>query len=407
MNLLIYLSKHKRIVLLIFLLILSLYSSYLFLSAGQRGFDTVLVNLAEQFLKWHIALPYNKIPIRDIADYYNNYYVYFGPLSSLMLMPFVLIFGSSTPQVLLGIFSMTVSFIAVYGISRIFKFNILDSLWLSLFFVFSTVLFSSSVVNITAYQVEALGVPFMLMAIWLYLSKRNPLLIGICIGLAIMTRFTLMLSVVFFFLEMLQNRLSLKNFTMIMFPIFISLIILGSYNNRRFHSFFETGYNYSTTADSPPISYNLEYGNLNLSHIPANLYSFLLMAPEPLLKEQNGGMVLRFPYLKMSPWGTAIWFTSPLFFLLISKFKKGKYTISSLITSFVLSLPVILWYSIGYAQIGYRYVLDFLPFLFLALMPSLGPKLSRMAIFLITLGVIINCVYLESIWEIYPLFNIY
>jgi hypothetical protein len=407
MRVLSFLKRHSGTILFTLILLFSLYSTYLYLTAGQRGFDKVLSSLALQFSKGHIALSIYNLPIRDISAYYNNYYVYFGPLASILLMPGAFFFGDNFPQVTIGISSMIVSFITVYFISKKFKFNRLDSLWLSLFFVFSTVLFSSGVINITAYQVEALGAPFVLLAIWAYLSKKNPLLIGLFIGLATMTRITLMFSVIFFFVELLRKKLSIKQFAMILIPVILVFALLGAYNSRRFHSIFETGYNYNIAIKDFPIGENFKYGDVSIIHIPANLYSFLIMSPEPLLKDQNGGFVLKFPYLKVSPWGVAIWFTSPLFLLLLTRFKRGEYSLSSGITVLVLALPVFLWYSIGYAQIGYRYALDFLPFLFLLLIPSLLPKLSKTAIILIIIGVIFNCVYTDSIWEIYPLFGIY
>src|SRR5581483_10006764 len=95
-------NKSKSIIFAV-ILIFALVSTIIYLTIGQRGYDSVLVVLALQFLKWKIALPTTGLPIRDVADYYNNYYVYFGPLSSLLLMPFALIFGYSTPQVLIGV----------------------------------------------------------------------------------------------------------------------------------------------------------------------------------------------------------------------------------------------------------------------------------------------------------------
>lgn len=396
-----------KLILFLVLFIFSLYSTYLYLTSGQRGYDDVLVKLSGQFLHRKIALSIYNLPIRDIANYYNNYYLYFGPLASIILMPFVLVMQQNVPQVIIGVISMVISFIAVFFIAKYFKFGIIDSLWLSLFFVFSTVLFSSSVINITAYQVEALGVPFILLAILSYLYKKNALLTGLFIGIAAMTRFTLMLAVLFFLCEIIQKRFTIKQFILLLIPVIIALTILGLYNNRRFHSFFETGYNYSITKDDGPISENFHYGDINIVHIPANLYSFLLMAPEPLLQSKHGGFVLKFPYLKVDPWGIAIWFTSPLFLLLLTRFKKGKYTLSAGLTALALSVPVFLWYSIGFAQFGFRYALDFLPFLFLLLLPSLTPKLTKTAVLLITIGVIFNCIYIDSMWEIYPLFNIY
>lgn len=407
MQLFYYLKTHGKLTLFVLLLLLSLYATFLYLTVGQRGFDTVLVKLSDQFIKHNTALSIYNLPPRDIANYYNNYYVYFGPLSSIILAPFVLVFGESVPQVSIGVASMITSFIAVYFITKKFKFSSLDSLWLALFFVFSTVLFSSSVINVTAYQVEALGVPFILLALWSYLAKRNPLLIGLFLGLATMTRFTLMLAVVFFFIELFYKRVSIKQFLLIVLPMSIAVSFLGTYNYHRFHSVFETGYNYTISIKDPPISKNLKYGDISIDHIPANLYSFLIMSPEPLLKKHDNGFVLKFPFLKANPWGIAIWFTSPLFLLLLLQFKKGKYTLSALIATIFLAIPVMLWYSIGYAQFGYRYALDFLPFLFLLLLPCLSLKLSKTALFLIAIGVVFNCIYIDSLWEIYPLFSIY
>jgi hypothetical protein len=405
-NFFLFFQKHGNLLLFALFALFSIYSTYLYLTVGQRGFDKVLISLSAQFVSGHIALPIYNLPIRDISAYYNNFYVYFGPLASILLMPFAFFFKDAFPQVVIGVASMMASFIAIYFISKKFRFNSLDSLWLSLFFVFSTVLFSSGVINITAYQVEALGVPFILFAIWTYLSKKNPLVIGLLIGLATMTRFTLVLSITFFFFELLQKRFSMKQFVLMLLPVIMTLLLLGAYNNRRFHSFFETGYNYNISIHDNPIGKNLKYGDKSIMHIPANLYSFLIMAPEPL-KDPSSAFVLKFPYLKLSPWGAAIWFTSPLFLLLLCRFRKGTYTISAGLTSIILTTPVFLWYSIGYAQVGYRYALDFLPFLFLLLIPSLASKLSKTAIILIMIGIIFNCVYTDSLWEIYPLFNIY
>jgi len=402
-----FLKKNKRFGLFLVVLIFSLYSTYLYLTVGQRGYDDVLVVLSQQFLKFHVALPIYNLPIRDISDYYNNFYVYFGPLSSVLLMPFVFVFGKSFPQVSLGVFTLVSSFIAAYFISRKFLFNKIDSLWLSLFFVFSTVLFSSSVINITAYQVEALGVPFILFAILAYLSRKNPLVIGALIGLAAMTRFTLILSVIFFIAEFLQKRISLKYLIIFILPVVLAVGILGGYNHRRFHSFFETGYGYNISKNDGPIANNFRAGEKSFIHIPANLYSLFIMPPEPLLiKQEGGGMILKFPYLKANPWGMAIWYTSPLFLFLLFRFKKGKYTVSAALTSLALAAPILIWYSIGYAQFGYRYALDFLPFIFLLLLMSLAPRLSKFAIALIIIGVVFNCIYTDSMWELYPLFNI-
>ncbi|MCL5434883.1 MAG: hypothetical protein M1405_00655 [Patescibacteria group bacterium] len=398
-----------KLLLFIALLLFSLFSSVLILTtASKYNWDYSLSLLANQFIHKHISIaPANDMPLGDISTYHGKFYLYFGPLASIILMPFVLVFGKNFPQVILGILSAALSFYAIYSISKHFKFNKVDSLFLSLFFVFSTVLLSSSLINISAYQVEVLAVPFILLSLNEYFSKKRPLLIGIFLGLAVMTRVTLILAALFFVFEYLQKRFSLKQLILFFVPLVLFLLITGGYDFVRFHSFFDTGYTHSIALNTFPLSRNLQYGYMSLSHLPANLYSFLVMPPQPLLTDANGGFVFKFPFLKASPWGIAIWYTSPLFLYLLFKFRKAKYTVSALLTAIIISIPLLTYFSIGFAQFGYRYSLDFLPFLFLLLIPSLLPKLSKTAVFLIALGVIFNCIYTTSLWGVYPLFGIH
>lgn len=399
-------KEKYKIILFIILLIFSLVSAYLILiTAAKYNWDISLNLLAMQFLKGHISLePTLDLPVGDISIFNGKYYIFFGPLASILLMPAVAILGKSFPQIALGVIGLIVSFFAIYSISKSFKFNKIDSLWLSLFFTFSTVLLSTSLINITSYTVEAIGVPLVLLSLAEYFSKKRPLLIGFFLGFAILTRITLILAVIFFFIEFLSKRLSKKQFTLILIPIMFFGLIYGSYNYLRFNSFTETGYGHYIQTPYP-LSKNYEYGEKGLIHVPANLYSFLVKPPDPLLYFKDG-FTLKFPYFKADPWGMAIWFTSPLF-LLLFRFRKNIYYLPSLLTTIAIAIPIFTWYSIGFAQFGYRYALDFLPFLFLMLIPSLQPKLSRAVILLIVVGVIFNCLYITSLWDEYPHFGIF
>ncbi|HKC14695.1 MAG TPA: hypothetical protein VKC89_01880 [Patescibacteria group bacterium] len=385
-----------------------LYSSFVLIRAIDKGEqDKSLAILANQFLHGHISIPFTKdMPLGDISKFGGRFYLYFGPFASIILMPFVAIFGKNFPQLTIGLLSLALSFFAIYSISRSFKFTKIDALWLALFFCFSTVLFAASIINISAYQVEVLGVPLVLLALREYFSKKNFLLIGLFLGLAIMTRELLLLSLVFFVIEFFKKRITPKQLIIIFIPVVVAGLLLATYNYLRFKSPTETGYIYSINLDSYPLSVNLHEGYMSIKHIPASLYSFLIMSPQPLL-EKKDGFILKFPYLKASPWGMAIWFTSPLFLALLYKFKKNKYTFPALITFLCLALPLFTYFSIGFAQFGYRYALDFLPFLFLLLIPSLQPRLSKKDIALICVGVIFNCIYIGSLWEIYPVFGIH
>lgn len=400
------LRSNPRLVAFIILLGFSLLCSYIIYTTALRfNNDRHLVLLAERFLHFKISLSGEGLPAGDVADYFSNFYLYFGPFASIFLMPFVLLLGKGISQTLLGITSMIASFGAIFYIAKTHKFNIENRLWLCLFYVFSTVVFSASLINITAYQIEVFGSSLVLIALAAYFTKKRPLIIGIFLGLAVLTRLVFILAVAFFILEFFQKRLSKKDIVLIIIPVIISITAFGLYNQRRFHSFFETGYKYNITLKSFPLTHNLEFGTTSITHIPANLYSLFIMPPDPL-RIDNFGFVLKFPYLKANPWGMAIWFTSPLFLVLLYKFRRNKYTISSAVTIALLLFPLLTYYSIGFAQYGYRYALDFLPFLFLILLSSLNGRLERKELILITIGVIFNCIYITSLWDVYPLFGI-
>ncbi len=393
--------KKLELFFLFVLFVFAIYSAIIISQTTVRtgaARDNHLVLLAQQFSQGHLNLSPLGLPQGDYVDYFGKQFLYFGPLPSIILVPFAILYGRTFPQGYLGFGTLILSFIAIWLLCRRVGFKIVDSLWLAIFFVFSTVLFALGIIDISAFQVQALGVVFVLFALVEHFGKRRSLLIGTLIALAGLTRVTLYLSIIFF----LWPR---QKVVLLLFPIIISLVVLGGYNYKRFHSVFENGYRQNVTLGRYPMSANLSFGQFSLRHLPANLYSFLIKSPDPIV-ENGGGFVLRFPYLKVDPWGIAIWFTSPLF-LLIFKAKKNSNFLPAFFTSIALMMPSLLYFGIGFSQFGYRYTLDFLPFLFLILASALKPSLSILAKVLIVIGVIFNCIYIASIWGYYPHFGIY
>lgn len=393
-----------ELVILFVVIFFGIFSAFLAYSttAGRKySPDNHLVLLAERFNQRKISLnPINR-PEQDVVDWYANFYLYFGPFSSLFLTPFVFMFGRNFPQVFLGGVSLLVSFLAIYKITSLFEYSERDSLWLSIFFVFSTVLFGVGVICLSAYQVQALGTALVLVSFAEWFGKRRFWLVGLFVALAGLTRLTLYLSLTFFLLEWLRLKLKKRKLIMLLIPVFLSILVLFAYNHRRFGSIMETGYEKNVTLENYPMSENIKRGFFSWEHISSNLYVLLLKTPDPVI--EGGGYVLRFPFLKADPWGMAIWVNSPLLLMLFKK-KKAQHSNSALITVLLLLIPSVTYFGIGFSQFGYRYALDFLPFLFLLLLPNLGPRLSRASKLLIVIGVAFNCVYLTSLWGIYPHF---
>ncbi len=366
--------------------------------------DKHFAKLAQSFLKNDLFLNPINLPDGDFADYNGKQYLFFGPTPSVILIPFVAVFGENFPQMFLSFASIIITFAVIFQLCKKLNFKKNDALWLAIFFEFGTVLYFVSLVNISAYIVQATAMVFVVLSLLEYFGNRRWLIIGILVALAGTTRVTLFGLSVFFLLELLQTRktpMFAKSLTFFIIPLLISIILLGFYNYRRFNSFFDTGYTRNVTVVNKEGG-NQTAGFFSLIHVPANLYAEFLMGPEPV-KNSQFEFVLKFPYLKANGLGLAIWFTSPLFLFLL-KVKKKSYSYSALIGIVILAVPSLVYFGIGVSQFGYRYSLDFIPLLFLILLSSFEKGLPKFAKFLIVIGVLFNCFYMLSIWNSYPLF---
>lgn len=388
-------------------LIFAVFSGFVIYKATWFSIDKHFSLLAQSFIQNDLFLSPDNLPNGDYVDFNGKQYLFFGPTPSILLVPFVFVWGKNFPQITLSIISLVIVYAAVFLLCRKFKFSKIDCFWLANFFVFGTVLYFVGLVNISAYVVQAVGTAFFMLALLEYFTKRRWLLIGLLIIAAGTTRITLFGAVIFFLLELVRYRRKI-NFTrslvLLITPIIISLSLLGIYNFRRFHSFFDTGYTRNVSVLDKDY-YNNQLGWFSPVHIPANLYALLLMPPDPVKKEFPQ-FVLEFPFVKANGWGMAIWFTSPLFVYLLL-LKKEAFTLSAAISAGVLLIPSLLYFGIGVSQYGYRYSLDFLPLLFLILLPAFKKGLPDFAKLLITVGIIFNCFYMLSIWNSYPLLSIF
>lgn len=367
--------------------------------------QTQYVDLANSFL--HGRLDFMP-PLRvfdDFASMNGKIFNYFGPAPAIFLLPFVLFFGLNFPQISLSFFATAINFFAIYKIIRAYGIQKeRDALWLTAFFLFGTVYIFLAVTNVTAFTVQVFGLAFVNLALYFFLTKRSFWLVGLCLAIAGMTRFTLFLASIFFLLEFYQTRTFDKKKLLAFFlPLVIGVGILFAYNFARFHNPLETGYGYTVTANT---IYQQEksHGIFSLVHVPGNLYFLLFKGPDPVRADATT-YILQFPYLRVNEWGLGLFFSSPLFLYLLFVKLKDKYTISSLITTVCMLLPVITYYNTGLWQYGYRYALDFYPFLFLLLLPQFKDRLPMRAKVLIVYSILFTMFYMYSIWHIYPLLN--
>lgn len=391
----------------VLIFVFAIFSGYLIHRESLFVNDSHFVKLAQSFISNDLFLSPNNLPAGDFVDFKGHQFLFFGPLPSVISVPFVLLGGDGFSQYYMSLASLILCFVLVFRITRRLEFDSSDSFWLANFFVFGTVLYFVGLVNISAYVVQAVAMPFLLLALLEYFGRKRWIIIGILVALAIATRVTLVGFVIFFVVEIIVGRKKLdykKVLVMFLLPILLAITMLGIYNFRRFGSFIDTGYTKNETVIWNKGD-NYKEGFWSIKHVSANLFVLLVKSFEPV-KQDGVRFVLKFPYLKADGIGLAIWFTSPLFVYLI-RAKRKEFTVPALATVIVVMIPSLVYFGIGIIQYGYRYSLDFMPLLFLILLTAFKKKLDTFAKALIFVGIAVNCLYMLSIWNSYPVFSFF
>lgn len=305
---------------------------------------------------WHDAVPFN-----------GQYFWPLGPLPAVILMPFQLLSstdifhqGALQPFLVLGVF------LAIFGIAKRLQFKSENALYLAVAFCFASSFLGVAFWPNSWFFSQVITTLLILLALREYVGKKRYALIGILFGLILTTRLTAFVGIAFFVFEILlqkDNRsIKFKKLFTLGLPVLPFLLALGWYNYARFGNVLEQGYSMQMAAGN--FSGSLRYGLFGFKHILGNLYYLLLSTPQPVI-EGDWSHVLVTPFIKADPWGMSIFITSPyLLYLFLISFKSKVFKLL-FATGILVTVPIILYYGIGWYQFGYRYALDFLPYLFL------------------------------------------
>lgn len=201
-------------------------------------------------------------------------------------------------------------------------------------------------------------------------------------ALVMATRLTAGLAIIFFVADVLiergvENQQRWRRLVNLLIPFGLMGALLMLYNFARFGNWFEFGYSYQTLL-VPQLALARQYGEFGLIHLWPNLYLAFLAGPLPVLAD-GVSHVMKFPYLKPNLWGMSIFFTSPiLLYLFIASWRDWRDRLM-LATALVVASPIFLYYGVGYVQFGYRYGLDFLPWLFWLVLRQYRARHSRLS----------------------------
>ncbi|MHB8416882.1 MAG: hypothetical protein ACYDCL_02330 [Myxococcales bacterium] len=333
---------------------------------------------AEAFLHGQTALPVPPPNLNDWARVGSNWYVSFPPFPAVVMMPFVWLFGYQFDDV-----SFTV-FFAALGVALFFlllqKLSAAgesertekENAALALLFAFGTVDFYCSIRGEVWFTAEVIGVTCTCLYLLAAHRAEHPALAGLALGCAAITRTPLAFSVVYFAMELfapsgaleladLRRRRAeiLEKGLQFAGPVLAIAIPMMWMNHVRFGSPLEFGhahlFNNRVNGDIA------RWGLFNAHYLPRNVRAAFLLLPG--LSWPAGGT----PRLTFDPHGMSLFVTTPLFLFLLWPRLRPRLHRLVWLTVGAVSLPGFFYQNDGWRQFGFRFSLDYTPYLFLLL----------------------------------------
>jgi hypothetical protein len=337
--------------------------------------------LAQSFVHGKLYFLDNSQIIEDAVLWDNRFYWPLGPFPSVLLMPFVYIFSFFNSFFYQGYIQLILNF-AIFIMAKKLAMKLgwkdRDAYFLAFGFMFASVYQLLVFMSWSWYFVQVVCTFLLFLAIHEYLQKRRFLLIGIYLSLIFMSRFTAGVGILFFTFLIIfdKEKHKLINLFLLGLPVIISGIILLYYNYLRFDDIWQNGYKLANNflfTDAQRYEL-LNHGLFKLSNIPTNIYYYFIKTLDPVLINTTSlwgnTFYLNKPYITIKYPGTSFFVVSPLFLYIFKTDLSKKLNFAAFITV-LFALPLFLsYYWPGWRQVGPRYLIDILPFVYLLLINS-------------------------------------
>ncbi len=398
------------------------------------------VYLAQALLHGHIDLIQLPPVTYDLLHFNGHWFVAGSPMPSILMLPFVALFGVTFGDVLFSVVLGAIDVTLVYSLLGIFidhgatapggpprsgygharreegKMGLCASVaisesarrWITLLFALGTPFWYLASLGTYWFTAHLVVVFFALLATREALTKQRWFLVGLWLACAGFARPTALFLAPFFLIIMFYTaRRSSSRFTpyvlrsLLLFGLAITIGIGAhfAYNYARFKSFTDFGYAYVTGADNITSVY-ARYGGFNLRFVPCNLAVSLLSPPEvngavPTFITQACAYLLEGVNLSdasalitPNPLGMSIFFVTPALLLILTTFKRDLLILAAWFGLLTTLIPSWLYHNTGSLQFGWRYLFDAAP-MWIILLAGMQ-KVTRLKRGLIVVSIAIN-----------------
>jgi len=341
----------------------------------------------------------------DLITIDGKVYLPYQPMPGVLLMPFVAHWGVAYTEVNVSILLGAVNVVLFFHILRSIGVSRETKLLLIPFFAFGTQNFYSATTGSLWFYNHTAALFFLLLAVLFLLRRYNVVLPALALGAAALSRQPTALAIPAFVYYMVEQRnpgvlgridlpgmvaslirgrgsrlwrlvkqtaQSLRDVAtdmrtvaavalfLIAFAPFVAISLW--YNEARFGGMFDTGLD-DVYDKYQGVGYTLflsiwpgeeRFAEFDLRNIPLHLYTIFLLPPT---FEPDGSL------FRPSEFGMSVLLTSPpLVFAALAR-RKTSLKIACWIALLLVPIPTLTYYSQGWVQFGYRYLMDYLPFL--------------------------------------------
>jgi hypothetical protein len=319
-------------------------------------------------------------PTDEPARYRGRSYLPLGPAPGVLLVPFVALgraLGFFFLQGYLNLALVAAVFALAMRLARRAGWESHDAFLWAFAYVFASAFLGVASIPISNYFAHVVVTALVLLALLEQLGRRRAWAIGCLLAAVLASRLAAALGILFFAGEALLDparpmRRRVRDLASLAAPIALVAAALLAYNAARFDDPFETGYALQAVLD-PEQRKARAIGLAHWRHVPGNLYYMLLALPHPVFLEGTAS-VMRFPYLRPGYWGISIFATSPWLAWLFALRPRDRRSRCLLAAAAATAAALSFTWSMGYAQFGYRFSLDFFPYLYLALLLGLRER---------------------------------
>jgi hypothetical protein len=362
------------------------------IAIDQLGPD-YLMYVAERALGGHLDSDALKGGV-DSVYFDGRYYMALGPAQLAAYLPLAAIsplqgVGRYVAPLLFGIPAAW----AALPLARRYGATDGREYWIATFVAFGSLLFFASTVGDSYYLAHSESFLALMAFLLEWRGRRRPWVLGAALGFSFLARATTLAAALPFGLMILWRRRRDARAVVAAAVAFGAPVALAGalfcwYNWLRFGSLLETGYGISYLVE-PALVADRSAGIFSLVHVPENLRLFLVAPPN-----------LAGFWPVASRWGMSMFLVSPALLLSAKAGLGGVETRLLWVAALLVAVPVFLYYGGGFVQYGFRYSLDFTPFL-VALMAigcrhdigRVGKTLIAASVVSVSYGVLLDVVW--------------